>query len=447
MDVSILKSTHKARLRLAVFFTAVFLAVSAFMPAKSAHAACSLCDPVFNLMQVEIINAYAEIKHEQTRRNVNTHTTEEFDRQREWDLNVYFNEYWGKAMMMMTEQLSAVALDQMLIVGTFFDAKHQMETQRLFGQLAAQAHKDYSPSEGLCTIGTTYRNLGYAEGNANVTSWILSRRSMARQLQNSNGVATEGQVTDSKSRTALFLSTYCDVNDNAGNLQGVCTGGGAADRKNKDVDYVRTLEAPMSINANFTDANLTPDETDLLALQANLFANTITKTSVSSARVNQDAATKTDTQDPSLQAYLDTRAVIAMRSVAQSSFNDLAGMKSAGTTAGTGNGPYIQAVIKQLSPAMSDADAAAIVGANPSYDAQMDVLTQKLLQDPQFYTDLYDKPANVARKGVALQALATIQDRDNYKSALRSEMLWSQILELQLIQAQSYLQNRVTNVK
>jgi hypothetical protein len=49
--------------------------------------------------------------------------------------------------MAMTEQLSAVAMQQMEIIGTFLDAKQQLETQRLFQEMAAQAQKDYTPSE------------------------------------------------------------------------------------------------------------------------------------------------------------------------------------------------------------------------------------------------------------------------------------------------------------
>lgn len=446
MDVSNSKLMRSGRCRLASVLAGLFLFGLSLVPTRSAYA-CSLCDPIFNLAQVQIINAYAELKHEQTRRNVNRHTDEQFEKQKDWDLNVFFNDYWGNAMMLMAEQLSAVALDQMMIVGTFFDAKHQLETQRLFGQLAAQAHKDYQPSEGLCSMGSTYRNLAYAERNADLTSWTLSRRSLARQLMNKNSIGTEGQVTDSASRVALYLKTYCDKNDNARNLDGICDNGVTNERKNKDVDFVRTLYSPMSLDANFSDNTATNDETDLLAFQANIFANTINKTAMASGYVDQQYNVYTGKQDGNLQQFLDLRAIAAMRGVAQTSFNDLAGMKTSGSTTASGNALYIQAAIKQLSPGMSDADAQKIAGNNPSYDAQMEILTQKLLQDSQFYTDLYDKPANIARKGAALQAIATIQDRDNYKSTLRSEMLWSQLLELKLIEAQSNMQNRINGVK
>lgn len=434
----------KGKRSLPVIFTCLLFVISLTVLAPQARAFCFLCDIEQNVQQVQILNQFDKQLHEQTRREINQHTDDDFEKHEQWMLNVYFNDYWGVAMMKMAEQLSAVAMDQMMIVGTFFDAKHQMETNRLFQELAAKAHKDYHPSEGLCAIGSTAKFLGNSERNADLAAWTLSRRSMARQLMNKNGVATEGQKTDRESRIRHFLSTYCDGNDMGGNLRNICLGGVADERKNKDVDYVRTVEAPMTIQTNFNDNQASADETDLMALQANLFANETFRNSIPANYMGQRNNVPLAMQDGNLQRYLDMRAITAMRGVAQNSFNDIAGMKTA-NTGDEDSAKYVQAAIKQLSPGMSDDQARTIVGTNPSYDAQMEILTQKLLQDSQFYTDLYDKPANVARKGVAIQAISNIQERDNYKVTLRSEMLWSQLLELELIKAQSYVQSKMEN--
>jgi hypothetical protein len=72
----------------------------------------------------------------------------------------------------------------------------------------------------------------------------------------------------------------------------------------------------------------------------------------------------------------------------------------------------------------------------PSYMAQMEMLTKRIYQDPNFFVGLYDTPANVKRKGAALQAIGLMLDRDIYDSQVRSEMLMSQLLELRLVREQ-----------
>ncbi|MCB1532128.1 MAG: hypothetical protein KDJ35_04575, partial [Alphaproteobacteria bacterium] len=55
-----------------------------------------------------------------------------------------------------------------------------------------------------------------------------------------------------------------------------------------------------------------------------------------------------------------------------------------------------------------------------------------IYQNPDFYANLYDKPANVARKGVALKAIELMLDRAIYESQLRREMATSVLLSTKL---------------
>ena len=70
-----------------------------------------------------------------------------------------------------------------------------------------------------------------------------------------------------------------------------------------------------------------------------------------------------------------------------------------------------------------------ILGERPSYYAQMEVLTKKIYQTPDFYTNLYDKPANVERIGASIDAITLMNQRDRYESLLRQEMLTSLLVE------------------
>ncbi len=83
-----------------------------------------------------------------------------------------------------------------------------------------------------------------------------------------------------------------------------------------------------------------------------------------------------------------------------------------------------------------------MLGDKPSYFAQMDVLTKKIYQDPYFYADLYDKPANVMRKNVAMRAINNIQKRDIYRSLLRSEAIMSVWLESEIEERQKICRQR-----
>ena len=86
-------------------------------------------------------------------------------------------------------------------------------------------------------------------------------------------------------------------------------------------------------------------------------------------------------------------------------------------------------------------------GLRPSYFALMEVLAQKIYLDAEFFTNLYDKPANVQRKEVAMQAINLMLERDMHKSELRSEMVLSVWLELELMKYQKSVQNRLNSLE
>ena len=98
------------------------------------------------------------------------------------DRDGFFELHILPAMMYMTEQLVTIGMQQMFILGTFFDAKIQLETQQLMQEKAAEAHKDYHPSFEMCVIGTNVRSMAAADRNAEFTSFVLSQRSQDRQL-------------------------------------------------------------------------------------------------------------------------------------------------------------------------------------------------------------------------------------------------------------------------
>lgn len=351
-----------------------------------------------------------------------------------WLLGTFFEENILPALMEMTTQMSAVALYQVSIIGTFLDAKQQMETQRLFQSMNAEAFRDYAPSEGLCTIATLFRSVPVSDQIPDATVAALSQGSIKRQLLNANRNAADGTAWDHEGRMRQFRATYCDRRDNNDGLETVCGAGVAQLRKNRDIDYTRSFADPDTLDLDFLDPALSNGEADVMALAANLYAHDVFPTIPSAVLSGSDT---------SMNTYLDMRAVTAKRSVAEQSFYAIAALKSHSAVTPESR-VYMLALLQEMG--FPQAEAEAMLAENPSWMAQMDLLTRKMAQRPEFYVDLVDKPVNVARKSVALRSLSMLQKRELFKSALRSEAIISILLELAVMDEQDRALNRANRI-
>ena len=192
---------------------------------------CASCDTVLG----ETHTAIAEM------------LSESFIEHRIWMIDVFFTEHIRYAMSLMTNQMTAVAMQQVKIIGGFFDAKHQLETQRLFQQLMAEAHSDYQTSEGMCDIGTTSRALYSSDRKVDLTKQVLSKRGMSRQLRSGKGISRINN-SDLLSRIGIFRLKFCNTQDNGAGLDFLCAGYSAPkETRNKDVDYTRTVDSNLTL--------------------------------------------------------------------------------------------------------------------------------------------------------------------------------------------------------
>lgn len=398
--------------------------------------ACGIVDCIVTALVAEIIGEIFEAIIEQ---NIEDHINNEEN----WIVEDFFEDYWVIGLSEMTEFLSAFGMYQVEIIGAMLDAKHQLETQRLFWQLQAEAHKDYHPSEELCWFGTNSRSMAASEARGIYNRRIMAKRSIDRQLGNANMSSASSEMLDKQGRWRQFVNTYCDPKDNnwtsAGSgLDMACdhdgpggagtTGATNPKRKNRDIDYTRLIEEPRTLEMNFDEPTPTTpvpdDEADVIAMSNNLYGNTVLSRKLSRQTLQNQNARK---------LYLALRSVVAKRSVAENTFNAIVGMKSSGTSETSASAPltrnYLAAVFKELMPTgTSNADIYSIIGQNPSYYAQLEVLAKKIYQNPDFYANLYDKPANIARKSVAMKAIDLMLDRAVYESELRQEMIMSVLL-------------------
>ena len=344
--------------------------------------------------------------------------------QKAWALGAQtqeLREMWIPAFALMTEQLTAVMIAQVQAIGMFLDAKHQLETQRLFQEKMAEAHKDYHPSEQMCTFGTFARDLSATERIAVSTRTAVAQHIMNRETGNGASVGAT-QLSDRLSRLLKFRESFCDPGDNDMGLGTLCPTPPDAAMRNRDINYTRTLDQPLSLDINLTDPTVTPDEETVFGLVDNLFAH---------KPLHRPPETEMDTYKYQY-FYSNLRAVTAMRSIARNSFANIIAMKTATPNVNdqTSNVPYMRALLREFG--LSADEITLMLGQNPSYHAQMELLTKKIYQSPTFYTNLYDKPANVDRIRAAMKAIKLMQDRDIQSSLMRREMLMSMILEVRL---------------
>lgn len=347
---------------------------------------------------------------------------------------IVFN--YVKSLMLMTEQLTAVMGSMMLHVGTMIDAKFQLETQRELQRLTAQAHKDYQPSEMMCEFGSFMRSLASAEEKSQTEKMSISAFLTQFYVGKAHNSSSESFTSDFESRGQQFRTTYCDTNDNNNGLNFMCdhdqvfNGGpaGAVNRGeiNKDIDFRNTIDSRLTVNIDFTSTHTggvpvrppEPDEPETLALAKNLYW----------PQPLPPGAPETISDD--FFKYMNARNIYASMNVAHNSYATIAGMKAKGhpTLFERSGWAYMQAMMRNFG--MNDGEIYGWMREQyPSYYVQMEILTKKIYQHPDFYTNLYDKPANVKRIGVTLEAIKLMQQRDYYDSYLRREMMNSLLVE------------------
>ncbi|MGH1375027.1 MAG: hypothetical protein ACRBCK_01655 [Alphaproteobacteria bacterium] len=396
---------------------------------------------------------------------------EEFQRVERFILNEMWQQSILPVMMRAAEQFTAVAIQQAMTIGMFIDAESQLEAQRLLQELRAQTHKDYHPSVGMCEFGSVMKSIAATERRGEVTAVILSQRSQDRQLGHVDSVGAFGNDLDHAARIIQFKKTYCNVKERGGSTMiTICdtdwiTGAQTAaatfnaeerERVNKDIDYFTLVDSPWNLTLDFTNEEITDttstpaihneNEQDIMAMASNLFSHSTFPRIPAKLLDNVPNEPASNMQ----KTYLQLRSLVAKRSVAENSFYAISSMKAEGqqidpTSSGTdqpmSSRVYMEHILEELG--VPTAEILGVLGDNPSYYAQMEVLTKKLYQNPDFYTNLYDKPANVERKTVALQAIKLMQKFDMLKSFVRNEASVSILLELAVMELQNEIEDTI----
>ncbi len=350
------------------------------------------------------------------------------------ELTTGLRQIWVASLQIMTSQLMTAMMDQVKAIGTFLDAKNQLELQRLLQQKTAEAHKDYQPSVQMCEIGTMVRNLSNTEKAMEMSHLAIARRILKRELSSGESTTLESDKSDLKSRAKQLRDVFCNVEDNGTEADYFCKQKDSKPvRANRDVDYTTTLDNPLSLEIDIDDGKVTEDEENLFALVNNLFMH----------RPFPAVAESYTTLKVFSEPFQKLRSVVAMRGVARNSIAAIIAQKTQGPDHTGNSAPYMRALIKEMG--LEEEEILKLLGDRPSYYAQMEILTKKIYQDPNFIVNLYDKPANVARIRTSMAAIKSMQDRDIHEAMMRREMLLSMILEIRIRQHQSTVLNEIRN--
>jgi hypothetical protein len=356
-------------------------------------------------------------------------TADAFDKYRKnFIMSSFYTDSFEEGLQKSTDDIRNAELLKTATFGAFLDASSFADAALVLQKMSAQILQSYTPSEQMCRFGTISRSLAASDARVDSNRLALSEIGLSRNLGKVRSVASSGLGLDFESRMKLFVDQFCDLTDNNSGLTQMCQVATPVPDlgHNQDIDFTRLLDNNPTVNIDFTDGDLTRDESGVVGLANFLYGHRQQKERTSKTSLNETAGTS--------NKYREYRSVVARRAVAQNTYNTLAAMKAAGSGA---SDAYIREVLKQVG--LPDGDTYDYLGdqdtdypaAATSYNAQMEVLTKKLYQDPAFYANLMDSKSNVRRSSAALQGIGLMQSRDIYKSAERSEMLLAVLVELE----------------
>ena len=173
-------------------------------------------------------------EHEDT----NAHFVEELRQTERWLILDMVNGYIIPGMMSMTEEFTVTAMQQINVIGGYFDGWMENETHRALQEMQAKSHNEMFPSEGMCVLATNVRNLAKTDRFTKTNQLILSNRAMMRHLGTINDNSDDGVSTDlgeqfqgvgisdtteyRSGRLKQFQDTYCQPKDNAEYFEYFC---------------------------------------------------------------------------------------------------------------------------------------------------------------------------------------------------------------------------------
>lgn len=337
-----------------------------------------------------------------------------------------FKTYWEKTIQpglkAVEYNVKQGIIRQATALGTFLQAQENNRSISSLQKGSAEAARNYLPSESLCRFGTLSQSLAADDMKSRISQASSATGSMQREIGARGTAAQAGAANDLAMRMEEVIKETCGGEPGLTLMCGTNPQRSFADvprdqRINSDLNFARTVDSVGTLNTSSSGEDGTAEEQSLTLLGYNLYGHKQMSGRPTSGQMKTPKGENT---------YRQVRSVAGARGVAQNSYAAITGMKSKGSGKGK---EYFQALMKQLGVGSSGLTYA--IDDNPSYSAQMEVLTKKLYQDPTFYINLMEGKTNVARQSAAMAGIEVMQDRDLYNSMRRSEMLLALLVQLQ----------------
>ena len=325
--------------------------------------------------------------------------------------------------MKMTAELGASTMKQTeLDAMTKVDVPNALETLDKIHGADIKAHRDFSPYEPLCKAGTLSSNMTASRVRGTVATEMLNGQMMDLELARSDPKVAQGRLSRKRNQVATYRNFHCSASDNGGQNKNFCGKNVKPENINMDINAYETLIKPLTISVDPFDSELTDEEVNFTALVENLIV----------PESNIYAPPGVMMYETVLSAYQDVRSVAAMRGLVRNSILSYAGRKMGIKQEDDSIAPFAEAALKDMG--MDKEDIIELIGKNPSYEAQMALVTQMQFENPDFYVDISTDPAKVAKAKAMMMAFKNLQTAEMRKSAERSALLSSVWLELRLRQ-------------
>ncbi len=313
------------------------------------------------------------------------------------------------------------------------EGQSNIKSIQSFQKKSATAILNSQASEQVCRIASVAQSLGASDLYArsiqmNMMDYVRDRQLLRENMNagyrtsrtvRAEGAGDMGPASDLAGRWNQFQNVFCDPDNTALKDAGVCLNT-VADRANRDIDFTKTVgnNRQLDIKIAPNAAQITKDSENIMALGNNLYASRLARGDVSG--------------DGASERLMKQRSLYALRNAVTNSYAAFVAERASGTAKAAES---IKALITELG------GDPAIIGDRPSYETQMDALSRKLYQTPEFYKNVMEGDTNIKRQQVALQSIELMNKRDIYESLERSEMLTALWLEIKLRKKQDAIVN------
>lgn len=383
---------------------------------QSAQANCK-CDPTVVAL------------HIRTQQNVKQFIDNEYRKHKNFLEQKFWKEKLEPALQKYTQQEVMTTQEKTKAEAAVADAAIANNTAAALGEQQAENALTYQANPQVCGVATGVRSLAEAGSKSQDVVAETMMASVDRRLAIDVPAGKSPQEADTDTRRDVFTKRFCNPDAWGGAMRSICKKAG--DLMDRDIAYRDTVDAPWTLNirpdyASKARREWTEDEVAVDALRTNLFGHQLFPRPTKAEFENRDVQI----------GYMNQRALEAKRNVAQYSFDTLVGQKAAGSPAAK---EWLEASLTKLGLQMDD-ETRAKIKDEPSYYAIMEVLTKRMYQDPNFYANLLQPGPQVAQTQASLQAVGLMQMRDVYESMLRSELILSLIVEMELAEQQEVVQ-------